>query len=71
MIGGCIIQCTDVCFYVCDCYRPCNCIYFLLQCYCVTDIIMDLQDFNSLNIDYECKLHSFKITNFDIVSRFN
>ena len=29
----------------------------------------DLQDFNSLIIDYKSKLHSFKITNIDIVSR--
>ena len=29
---------------------------------------MDLRDFNFLNVDYKWKLHSFKITDFDIVS---
>ena len=37
-------------------------------CVCVCDIITDLHDFHSLNIDYERKLHSFTITNLDIVS---
>ena len=31
-------------------------------------IIMDLQDFNLLNIDYKWKIQSFKITNLYIVS---
>ena len=33
-----------------------------------SQIITDLQDFNSLNIDYKRKLHSFKMTNLNIVS---
>ena len=31
-------------------------------------IIMDLQNFNSLNIDYKWKVHSFTITDLDIIS---